>query len=151
MEPRPPALGLGSLSCWTTREVPTLSFFVKVALAIWSPLRCFMNFRMELSISAKKKKMLVGFWVRLHWICRSLWVSTVTFKVWSLQSMNMGCPSIHLSSIISFGLPRWLSQPANAGDARNAGSIPGSGRSPGGGHGNPLWYSCLENPEDRGA
>ena len=36
----------------------------------------------------------------------------------------------------------------NAGDP---GSIPGSGRSPGGGHGNPLQYSCLENPMDRGA
>ena len=31
------------------------------------------------------------------------------------------------------------------------GLIPGSGRSPGGGHGNPLLYSCLENPMDRGA
>ena len=28
------------------------------------------------------------------------------------------------------------------------GSVPGSGRSPGGGHGNPLWYSCTENPID---
>ena len=36
----------------------------------------------------------------------------------------------------------------NAGDE---GLIPGSGRSPGGGHGNPLQYSCLENPMDRGA
>ena len=36
--------------------------------------------------------------------------------------------------------------PANAGDARDAGSIPGSGRSPGGRNGNPLQYSCLENP-----
>ena len=36
----------------------------------------------------------------------------------------------------------------NAGDL---GSILGSGRSPGGGHGNPLQYSCLENPMDRGA
>ena len=40
--------------------------------------------------------------------------------------------------------------PANAGDARDAGLIPGWGRSPGGGHGNPLQYSCLENPMDRG-
>ena len=38
--------------------------------------------------------------------------------------------------------------PANAGDV---GSIPGSGRSPGGGNGNPLKYSCLENPKDRRA
>ena len=36
------------------------------------------------------------------------------------------------------------------GDVRDAGSIPGLGRS-GGGHGNPLQYSCLENPTDRGA
>ena len=36
--------------------------------------------------------------------------------------------------------------PAKAGDIRDAGSTSGSGRSPGGGHGNPLQYSCLENP-----
>ena len=41
--------------------------------------------------------------------------------------------------------------PANAGDIRDVGSIPGSGRSPGGEHGNPLQYSCLENPMDSGA
>ena len=40
--------------------------------------------------------------------------------------------------------------PANAGDVRDAGLIPGLGRSPGGGHGNPLQYSCLENPRNRG-
>ena len=40
---------------------------------------------------------------------------------------------------------------ANAGDLRDADLISGSGRSPGGGHGNPLQYSCLENPMDRGA
>ena len=40
--------------------------------------------------------------------------------------------------------------PVNVGDARDTGSIPGSGRSPGGRHGNPLQYSCLENPMDRG-
>ena len=36
--------------------------------------------------------------------------------------------------------------PANAGDIRDVGTIPGLGRSLGGGHGNPLQYSCLENP-----
>ena len=41
--------------------------------------------------------------------------------------------------------------PAHAGGTRDLGSIPGSGRSPGGGHGNPLQYSCLETPRDRGA
>ena len=41
--------------------------------------------------------------------------------------------------------------PASAGDKRDVGSIPESGRSPGGRHGNPLQYSCLENPMDGGA
>ena len=36
--------------------------------------------------------------------------------------------------------------PDNAGDARDVRLTPGLGRSPGGGHGNPLQYSCLENP-----
>ena len=41
--------------------------------------------------------------------------------------------------------------PTNSGDITDTGSTPGSGRTPGGGHGNPLQYSCLENPADRGA
>ena len=41
--------------------------------------------------------------------------------------------------------------PANAGDVRGVGSLSGSGRSPGGEHGNPLQYSYLENPMNRGA
>ena len=41
--------------------------------------------------------------------------------------------------------------PANAGDIRDAGLIPELGRSLGGEHGNPLKYSCLENPKNRGA
>ena len=52
------------------------------------------------------------------------------------------------------GLPRWLSSKestCSAGVSDDAGLIPESGRSPGGGHGNPLQYSCLENPMDRGA
>ena len=52
------------------------------------------------------------------------------------------------------GLHRWLSgkeTACNAGDAGDTGLIGGSGRSPGGGRGNPLEYSCLEKPMDRGA
>ena len=51
------------------------------------------------------------------------------------------------------GLPQGLidkESTCNAGDAGDLGSIPGLGRSPRGGHGNPLQYSCLENPMDRG-
>ena len=55
------------------------------------------------------------------------------------------------------GLPRWLSGnmaknlPANKEDTGVVGSIPGSGRSPGEGNSNPLQYSCLKGPMDRGA
>ena len=53
----------------------------------------------------------------------------------------------------------WVSQvalvvknlPAKRGDLRDTGSIPGLGRSLGRRHGNPVQYSCLENPMDRGA
>ena len=53
-----------------------------------------------------------------------------------------------------YGGPMVKNPPHNAGDARDSrdvGSIPGWGRSPGVGNGNPLQYSCLENPMDRGA
>ena len=44
-----------------------------------------------------------------------------------------------------------MNLPANVGDIRVLGSIPGSGRSPAEGNGNPLQYSCLQNPMDREA
>ena len=49
------------------------------------------------------------------------------------------------------GGPSVKNPPPNARDEGDVGSVPGWGRSPGGGHGNPLQYSCLENPMDRGA
>ena len=52
------------------------------------------------------------------------------------------------------GIPGGLvikNPPTNAGDTRDAVLIPGWRRSPGGGNGNPLQYSCLENPMDREA
>ena len=61
---------------------------------------------------------------------------------------------ISLRFLQFLGLPWWLrgkESACNAGAAGDMGLIPGSGRSPGGGHGNPLQYSCLENPMDRGA
>ena len=53
-----------------------------------------------------------------------------------------------LQLLVSFiGLPRWLPVVKHPlADVGDLGSIPGLGRSPGGGHGNPLQYSCLENP-----
>ena len=58
----------------------------------------------------------------------------------------------HFPIYSSSWLPQGLSgkeSTCNAEDAGDRSSIPGLGRSPGGGHGNPLQYSCLENPMDR--
>ena len=49
------------------------------------------------------------------------------------------------------GFPNGSEVKASASNAGDLGSIPASGRSPGEGDGNPLQYSCLENPMDREA
>ena len=49
------------------------------------------------------------------------------------------------------GFPGGSGSKESACNAGDLGSIPGLGRSPGGRHGNPLQYSCLENPMDGGA
>ena len=53
--------------------------------------------------------------------------------------------------ILFYHLGQFLTCISNAGDRRDLGSIPGSGRFPGAEDGNPLQYSCLENPMERGA
>ena len=79
---------------------------------------------------------------------------------WAVQSM--GSQRVGQDWVTFTSLPRRQGRasqvalavknsPANAGDVRDIGSIPGSGRSPEGGNVNPLQYSCLENPMDRGA
>ena len=77
----------------------------------------------------------------------------------SLRNFKM--PTLHTAvfteknfNCFGYGIPWWLSSKesiCNAGDTGDSSSIPGLGRSPGGGHGNPLQYSCLENPIDRAA
>ena len=54
-------------------------------------------------------------------------------------------------SKLHIGLPWWLSGKESTCSAGDAGFIPGLGRSPEEGNGNPLQYSCLGNPKDRGA
>jgi hypothetical protein len=53
-------------------------------------------------------------------------------------------------NVAYIGFPWWLSKESTC-SVGDVGSIPGLGRSPVGGHSNPLQYSCLENPIDRGA
>ena len=59
--------------------------------------------------------------------------------------------SFNTYSRYAYGLPRWLSGKESAHNEGELGFIPGLGRSPGEEDGNPLQYSCLKNPMDRGA
>ena len=58
---------------------------------------------------------------------------------------------MHFSIHLDFSMLLVKNSPANAGDIRDMGSIPGSRRSAGERNGDPLQYSCPENPMDRGA
>ena len=60
-------------------------------------------------------------------------------------------PQLHHCASKDFSGGSGVKKPANAGEVGDAGSIPKSRRSPGERNGNPLQYSCLENPTDRGA
>ena len=78
-----------------------------------------------------------------------LFIPILLFKT---LSISFSLPFPHLSHMF-MGFPGDASVknlPANAG-AGDMVSIPGLGRSPGGGHGNPLQYSCLENPDGQSA
>ena len=58
--------------------------------------------------------------------------------------------NLNITNMI-YSFPDGSNGKASAYNAGDVGSIPGSGRSPGEGNGNPLQYSCLENPMDGGA
>ena len=76
-------------------------------------------------------------------LCCPLLLPSIFFsiRVFSNEStLHLGSPQVVL--VIKY-------LPANAGDVRDTGLIPESGRFPGEGNGNPLQYSCLENPMDR--
>ena len=78
--------------------------------------------------------------------------SSVSIVIFQITSRSKGVKE--KDSFLSFSLKYWPSgkEPTcHGGDIRDVCSISRSGRSPGGEHDNPLQYSCLENPVDRGA
>ena len=78
---------------------------------------------------------------------RALQINSIAiFARAQVQGFYIGFPN--LTERASQGELMVKNPPANAGDIRDVGSITGLGRSPGGGNGNPLQYSCLENPMD---
>ena len=69
----------------------------------------------------------------------------------SLLPIALALGFIHLFNNHLWGIPGGSDGKESTCNAGDLGSILGLGRSPGGGHGNPLQYSCLEKPMDRGA
>ena len=116
------------------------------------------------------------FYFTLFFSCMAVWRTLPANPLthgWRPMSINMWCSSCsshsgyqghklrdHVCQVAQICFTAWTAplpggasgkEPTyNAGDIKDAGSIPGSGRSPGGGNGNPLQYSYLENPMDRG-
>ena len=80
-----------------------------------------------------------------RWVITPLWLSEHLFCVVLLCVLaNSYLGYLQVALVVK-------NLPANVGDKRDMGSIPGLGRSSGEGNGNPLQYSCLENPMDTGA
>ena len=80
-------------------------------------------------------------------------MSSILFLINSVNNSIYSLINYYMPGSI-LGLPQWLSgkeSACSAGDAGDMGSIPGLERSPGVRNGNPLQYSCLENPRDGGA
>ena len=77
-----------------------------------------------------------AWWTAIHGVARSRT---------RLMQLSSSSSSSSMVALVAKNLP------VNAGDIRDSGSIPESERFPGEGNGNPLQYSCLENPMDRGA
>ena len=68
-----------------------------------------------------------------------------------LQGPTLQHRELYLIPLIPWGSPCGLDGKESTCHARDTASIPGLGKPPGGGNGNPLQYSCLGNPMDRGA
>ena len=110
-----------------------------------------------------------------NWSCIDFLITHNTVPLWAQKQVHNDLPTIHKLQAVTprqyfrdkeTWLTRWNCQlmvdlrrggfpsssdgKASACNAGDLGSIPGSGRSPGEGNGDPLQYSCLENPTDRG-
>ena len=103
---------------------------------------------------SKSIKQIAGFPPRfMHRFLHPLSASILC--IYPISCMGKRSRGGHLGAVSEFHLSQVAlvvkNPPANAEDARDARSIPRLGRSPGVGNGNPLQYSCLENPTDRGS
>ena len=128
LTPAPPCIGsVQSLSHWTAREVPPVPFITNEKSICKSSVS-FSCCRLTLSL---------------------IWVKQGDHDSYKFLHIPERIPSCLLEGFPGGSVVK--NPPANAGNSGDAGLIPGLGRSPEGGHGNPLQYSCLGNPMDRGA
>ena len=134
-----------------------IHWFGEVVLVFMDNTLCNTNGDDEGAEARQKQKRNGDIW-GLTWV--SCWLQVRS----SLGCMKLNDDSKEAISIFNFpvfvlkcdwdliqGFPGGSDGKESVYNVRDTGSIPGSGRSPGEGHGNPLQYSCLENPMDRGA
>ena len=88
--------------------------------------------------------------MKLRLLISSLCKGKLSWIIWGAQYNHKGPPA-HSAAVSPLGCPGGLGSKESACNAGDPGSIPGLGKSPGEGNGNPLQYSCLENPMDRRA
>ena len=87
-----------------------------------------------------------------NWVTGLNWIERTSCEMPGWMKHKLGSRLLGGISITSDkGFPSGAEVKASACNVGDLGSIPGSGRSPGEGNGNPLQYSCLKNPVDRGA
>ena len=100
----------------------------------------------------------LGFWcfhkrwrqvLLLHDFCCLGYITSLNFPIRGARSCQLQIGTCH--GCYLYGFPGGSEDKASACNAGDPGSIPGLGRFPGEGNGNPLQYSCLENPMVRGA
>ena len=131
---------------------------VKEGSSLFGSVECFLgaavNSKMQVAVETDGVYRSLLLWCSQAASLQGCWLparqSTAWFKVTVHFSLR-GIFACLLCARASQVAPGVKNPPANARDVRDADSIPGSGRSPGEGHGNPLQYSCLKNPMDRGA
>ena len=90
-----------------------------------------------IAVNNEENYFIVAFWINGHWVVLLILQKRIFSKV-----------TFFFTFTFLFGFPGGSDGKASACNAGDPGSIPGSGRSSGEGNGNPLQYSCLENPMD---
>ena len=150
----------------TGRRQPSFSFIPGTALGIWGAGQAILDYcsywpfrdiPRNFTNLRKTPRMLCSMCCLVYW--EESWIKPA-FHYTGAAGLRVAT-AISLSLSLNFciglcilyfvlGFPGGADVKASACNVGDLGLIPGSGRSPGGGNGNPLQYSCLENPMDRG-